>query len=155
MFLLDALDEMPRDSYYERFEALESFIRAHSECLFVLSCRKNDYIDRPTFPARHVILEPLSDRQIRRFLRRQLGLQGAHEVRRETTGDRAALLAQARTPFFLSLMSSASKKKSSLGGSWEIVIGDYVDSVLDQVRHDRGISDERWQLAVRDNNGMA
>jgi predicted NACHT family NTPase len=48
VFIFDALDEMPRDGYHERFRALSRFAKAcmnsNKGNIFIFSCRKLDYV---------------------------------------------------------------------------------------------------------------
>jgi hypothetical protein len=66
--IFDALDEMPQESYSERYAALRTFIRSWEEYgnRFVFSCRSLDY--DPSFGVDEVIIEPFDRHRIKKFL---------------------------------------------------------------------------------------
>ncbi len=133
LLLLDALDEMPRDDYYDRFRALSRFVQAYPGNRFVFSCRLLDYVDDPAFPVQQIVLSSFTDRQIRTFFRRYLGKQGA-DAYRHLAVEGWKLGSQAHTPFFLSLLVACVESHVSPGSSWDQLIRNYVDVVLERER---------------------
>jgi len=151
VFLFDALDEMPRDGYYERFRALSKFVKscsaANARNLFVFTCRRWDHYDDPTFPTQQAYLTPFSNRQIKEFFRRYVpkGSSKAFGIFTSGTGD---LALQARSPFFLSLVSACVQANVPPGSTWNVLVANFVDVTLDEERKRRGADKAEWQSTV-------
>jgi len=151
VFLFDALDEMPRDGYYDRFRALSKFVKscaaANPRNLFVFTCRRWDHYDDPTFPTQQAYLTPFSNRQIKDFFRRYVpkGSSRAFGTFASGSGD---LALQARSPFFLSLVSACVQANVPPGSTWNVLIANFVDVALDEERKRRGCDKAEWQSTV-------
>ncbi len=104
VFLLDAMDEMPREGIQQRFEALSS-LRGYVQNKFLFACRKLDFPE--TFPFLRAYIQPFSRGQIRRFLRRSLDDLGAAAANAadEVLSPSNRLRDMAGNPFFLKLLS--------------------------------------------------
>jgi len=144
LFLFDAMDEMPPADYYERFKALARFVRANPDNRFVFSCRLLDYIDEPTLPAQQIALAPFTNAQIRKFFKLYLGKEDKSALM-EVFNERGDLARQARSPFFLSLISACVKASETPGGSWDVLVGRFVYIALDNERKRRGLALKEWQ----------
>ena len=157
-FLFDSLDEMPRDGYYDRFRALSRFVKscqAQSEGnLFVFTCRKLDYIDDPTFPVQQVALSPFSDRQIQDFFARYLPRTGALSYH-DFVSKHADLALQARSPFFLSLLTTCVQAGVEPGGTWNVLIANFVQVVFDNYRRNHGLDKAEWEPVGQELSNLA
>jgi formylglycine-generating enzyme required for sulfatase activity len=119
-FLFDALNEMPRDGYAERSQALRRFIDQWSlkGNRFLVTCRVLDYGEELSGLQRVEVL-PLDDEQIKAFLRKELPdtwealwgalLEGGEKKRR--------LLDMARNPYLLTMMIDVYAEDKQLGGN--------------------------------------
>ena len=70
--IFDALDEMPQDSYQERYQAIKDFMAAWQGKgnRFVYSCRSLDY--DPSFNVDEVIIDAFDRTRIKKFLVRHV-----------------------------------------------------------------------------------
>jgi len=147
VFLFDALDEMPRDGYYDRFRALSRFQKSclalNENNVFVFTCRRLDYIDDPTFRVQQAIISPFSDRQIRQFFNRYLLDAGSSAYSNFISKD-ADLVLQARTPFFLTLFTTCVHADAEPGGTWDVLIANFVEVVFDEYRKTHGFDKTEW-----------
>jgi formylglycine-generating enzyme required for sulfatase activity/DNA-binding winged helix-turn-helix (wHTH) protein len=107
IFLFDALNEMPRDSYRERCRSLRQFIDRWSPAgnRFVVSCRRLDYGDE-LFGLQRVEIQPLSDERIRAFIKNELPehWQALWDALSEDRERPHRLLEMARNPYLLTVM---------------------------------------------------
>jgi NACHT domain len=70
VFLLDSMDEMPRDDYSARYDELRHFVHSFPLCRYVFTCRKVDYDHR--LNVTEIVVEPLPAATISRYIRRFL-----------------------------------------------------------------------------------
>lgn len=111
IFLLDALNEMAIRSPAERESAVRAWktfvhdtVAAHRDNRIVFSCRTLDYsapLSTPTLPVPQVLIQPLSDRQVRSFLEKH-GSGHGPLVWEQITG--TPQLEVMRSPYFLRLL---------------------------------------------------
>ena len=134
LLLLDALNEMPHKSpadYHERVELWRQFIVAlELGNRVVFSCRSLDYsatLSSPDLRVPQLVVQPMSDAQIREFLTAYL-LTQADMVWRALDGK--PQLAIFRTPYFLNLLCKQVKATSNIPkGKAELFTG-YVRGAL-------------------------
>jgi hypothetical protein len=118
VFLLDAMDEMRRDDYAERFEALSSLRACHpSKLLF--ACRKLDF--RHTFPFQRCEIQPFDTRQVRALLTKVLGAEG-RIVARKVLAPANDLRDLASNPFFLRLLAEFTQARKDLPRSRAVLM---------------------------------
>lgn len=110
VFLLDAMDEMRRDDYAERFETL-SQLRHWSPNKLLFACRKLDF--RQTFPFRRCEIQPFDTRQVRSLLGKVLSSEG-RVVARQVLAPANDLRDLASNPFFLRLLAHFYKTQQKL-----------------------------------------
>src|SRR5262249_32692218 len=100
--IFDALDEMPQDSYSERYRELKQFVNywcgINNRNRFVFSCRSLDY--DPAFEVDEVIIEPFDRRRIHRLLRNNM-LRPAAEALFEQIIEDESVEEFVSNPFFL------------------------------------------------------
>ncbi len=99
VFLLDAMDEMPRDDYKYRFEALRDLTRFGGN-RFLFACREFDY--RDSFRVTRAIIQPLNRAQARDLLVRAMPEHGREAANRILSPDNPRRNL-ATNPFFLRL----------------------------------------------------
>ena len=112
LLLLDGLNEMPHESaraYHEQVAQwktwLQTAARRHSGLRVIFSCRSLDYsrtLSTPSLRVPQVQVEPMSDGQIERYLKRRVPAV-AEAVWREL--ERRDGIDVVRTPFFLRLLA--------------------------------------------------
>lgn len=148
LFLFDALDEMPRDGYYDRFRLLSRFMKScqtrNINNLFLFTCRRLDFVDDPTFPVQQLMLSPFSDRQIKAYFKRYLpsDYNSAYSSFLSAGSD---LATQARSPFFLSLIAACVKSGAKPGKTWDVLIQTFVQVAFEKERSERGYQFSEWQ----------
>jgi hypothetical protein len=130
IFLLDAMDEMPRDHIQERFEAL-SRLRNFTPNKILLACRKLDFPE--TFPFQRAIIQPFDRNQIRRFLKRTLGAK-SKIVYKEILSPSNQLRDMASNPFFLKLLSLFYQELERLPTSRAELIQMYETQVFERAK---------------------
>ncbi len=128
MFLLDAMDEMPRDHYQERLESL-SELRRQTPNKILFACRKLDF--RESFPFLRANIQPFDWGQIRDFLRRTLGALGKTAAW-EVVSPSYPLRHMAHNPFFLKLLSEFYKKYKRLPDSRAELLQAYEKKVFER-----------------------
>ena len=105
--LFDALNEMAKEGYAERAQALRAFIDQWSPKgnRFLITCRVLDYGEELSGLQR-VEIQPLSDEQIKGFVQNELPETWEalwKELSKEVDGDRS-LLKLARNPYMLTVI---------------------------------------------------
>jgi hypothetical protein len=133
VFLLDAMDEMPREGIQQRFEALSS-LRGYVQNKFLFACRKLDFPE--TFPFLRAYIQPFSRGQIRRFLRRSLDDLGAAAANAadEVLSPSNRLRDMAGNPFFLKLLSVFYRAERRLPDSRAELMCAYEGQVFERAR---------------------
>jgi len=127
VFLLDAMDEMPRDHIKERFDALQELRRfAGNKILF--ACRKLDFPE--TFPFLRANIQPFNRGQIKLFLRKTLGDKLGKIASNEILSPLNPLREMAGNPFFLKLLSLFYKEHTRLPVSRTELMKIYEDQVF-------------------------
>jgi hypothetical protein len=105
--IFDALDEMPQESYQERYQALKKFMQACEDLnprnRFIYSCRSLDY--DPSFSVDEVIIDPFDQRRIRKFLYQNLNAPEVAEALYRRIQEEEALAEIASNPFFLQALT--------------------------------------------------
>lgn len=130
VFLLDAMDEMPREGIQQRFEALSS-LRGYTQNKFLFACRKLDFPE--TFPFLRAYIQPFSRRQVRRFLLRSLRDLGAAAAN-EVLSPSNRLRDMAGNPFFLKLLSVFYRAERRLPDSRAELMRVYEGQVFERAR---------------------
>lgn len=113
VILFDGIDEMERDSYLDRLIALSEFARLNRRgTASLFACRINDF--SPELRCRMLILQPFDRRQVREFVRKNLGSElpleidgrsyDAAALAERLMSDRDGLGSTARNPQILSLV---------------------------------------------------
>lgn len=85
--MFDALDEMPQDSYQERYQALKEFVvmwESFEDNRFIFSCRLLDY--DPSFNVDEIVIDGFDRKRIRSFLNKHAP-QIANELYRRILDD--------------------------------------------------------------------
>jgi formylglycine-generating enzyme required for sulfatase activity len=118
--LFDALNEMAKEGYAERVQALRAFIDLWSPKgnRFLITCRVLDYGEELSGLQR-VEIQPLSDDQIKGFVQNELPETWEalwKELSNEVDGDRS-LLKLARNPYMLTVMIDVFRFDEQLGRS--------------------------------------
>ena len=118
--MLDALNEMPQEDYGERAVSLRQFIDQWSAKgnWFLVTCRALDYGEE-LFGLQRVEIQPLSDEQIKSFLKNPDEFPESWEsfwgeLSKEAGGERS-LLKLARNPYMLTVMMDVFKEDGRLG----------------------------------------
>lgn len=110
VFLLDAMDEMPRDDYKYRFEALRE-LTSFRGSRFLFACRSLDY--RESFKVTRAIIQPLSRKAARELLLRAMPETGREAASRILSPDNPRRNL-AGNPFFLRLFCLYYKRYKDL-----------------------------------------
>lgn len=121
--IFDGLDEMSRQAYTQHTEALSEYAERYQGSVHALfSCRSADF--SPAFRHRRLVLMPFGRRQIRQYLKRQLGGerltiadQSFSIAQLAKRLDTEALPIQPRNPFSLWLLALYMREKSALPNS--------------------------------------
>jgi hypothetical protein len=112
--MFDALDEMPQDSYAERYRALREFMSHWEEKgnRFIYSCRALDY--DPSFHVDEIIIDPFDRDRVIRFL--QQHAPAVAETLYQRILDDPALEEMVGNPFYLQALAfiNASARKNEL-----------------------------------------
>lgn len=116
--LFDALNEMPKEGYSERVQALRAFIDHWSPKgnQFLITCRVLDYGDDLSGLQR-VEIQPLNDEKIQEFVQKELPDTWEalwKEFSKEVDGERS-LLKLARNPYMLTVMIDVFRLDGQLG----------------------------------------
>lgn len=130
VMLFDALDEMPRSDYIDRFRELIEFMDAHPGNVYVFSCRVNDFVDLTEFRVNQAIVRPLSRAQIRRFLNSYVGRPIARRVSHILFSPDSPFLNHASNPFFLTILALSFAELGSVPTTWDAVLRQYIDTAL-------------------------
>ena len=126
--IFDALDEMPRQGYAERFQSLQAFMKAWAPYgnRFVCSCRLQDYDQ--ALDADAVVIAPFDRGRIASFLRRSApGI--AEALVRRIAGDES-LEALLSNPFFLQALACINRPFSD---AQTRAIGPYVPETRERL----------------------
>lgn len=102
--IFDALDEMPQDSYQERYQALKEFVvmwEAFENNRFIFSCRLLDY--DPSFNLDEIVIDRFDKKRILAFLKRHAP-QIADELHKRILDDEA-LEELVSNPFLLQALA--------------------------------------------------
>jgi len=101
--IFDALDEMPQESYQERYQAIKNFMSAWEakKNQFVYSCRSLDY--DPSFNVDEVIIDPFDRKRIYSFLHQHVP-HAAKILYRRIVEDES-LEEMVSNPFFLQALA--------------------------------------------------
>ena len=107
VFLLDGMDEMPRDGYAERLSELKRFVRDYPANRFVFTCRTLDY--DPRFAVRQIALQELDHQQVCNFVIKSLAKSGFHGLPKQfepiaLNEQRPDLMSACRNPFLLRML---------------------------------------------------
>lgn len=105
--IFDALDEMPQDSYLERYRALKTFTeeweRASNQ--FVFSCRLLDYDE--AFVVGEVIIDPLDLKNIKEYLKQNAGPSA--QLIEQRIEDDETVRELVSNPFYLAALTYVSR----------------------------------------------
>ncbi len=101
VFLLDAMDEMPRGDFDERFEAVKKLNRLTPNKI-LCACRELDF--QEDFPFLRARIQPFDRDRIKRFLRGTLSELG-REAFKEILSPANRFRDMAHNPFFLKLLA--------------------------------------------------
>lgn len=102
--IFDALDEMPQDSYEERYNILKRFTEkweVNQGNRFVFSCRLLDY--DPVFEVSEVIIDPFDKKKIQHYL--QKNAPSIADTLYQSIEDNKALEELVSNPFFLQALT--------------------------------------------------
>lgn len=130
VFLLDSMDEMPRDHLQKRLETLAR-LRSYTPNKILFACRKLDF--RETFPFLRAEIKPFDRGQIKDFLRRTLGDLG-RAAAWEVLSPSYPLRNMASNPFFLKLLSEFYRTKKRLPDSRAELLTAYEEQVFNRAR---------------------
>lgn len=106
--IFDALDEMPQDSYLERYRALKTFTGEWEERgsnQFVFSCRLLDYDE--AFVVGEVIIDPLDLKKIKEYLKQNAGLSA--QLIEQRIEDDETVRELVSNPFYLAALTYVSR----------------------------------------------
>jgi hypothetical protein len=104
IFILDGLDEMPRQDYSARFAAVVADVLEFSgNNVYVLACRSYDF--RESFPATLATIQPFGGWQIEEFLKGSLGVAKGKRTAAAIRRLGGAARDMAPNPFFLKLLA--------------------------------------------------
>jgi len=130
VFLLDAMDEMPRDDYPMRCDTLAT-LRHHRPNRLVFACRRLDF--RENFPFTRCYIEPLDRRRIRRYLRKALDGQDRNAAR-QILSPRSGVDMLAPNPFFLRLLTLYYKQENALPSTRAELMSHYEQHVFERAQ---------------------
>ncbi len=125
VFLLDAMDEMPREDYKDRFDVLRKLTNYRGN-RFLFACRSLDY--RESFQVTRAIIQPLSKRMARELLTLAMPDRGREAANRILSPDNPRRNL-ATNPFFLRLFCLYYKRKQSLPPSRAALVEEFENAV--------------------------
>jgi hypothetical protein len=145
VFLLDAMDEMPRDQIEKRFNAITR-LRSFSGNKVIFACRKLDFPE--TFPFQRAVIQPFDHKQVKLFLRKTLGERGKY-AGTEILSPANKLRDMAGNPFFLKLFALFYDENERLPNNRAELIQIYEDQVYKRAALRATMSDALDQQKLR------
>ncbi len=140
LFLCDGLGEVPREQRGELRQAMQRLLKRH---YLVVTCRTEKYLPMDGMDV--LLIEPLSDDDIRRYAMRYLGDKRGKQLAREVLDD-AALTELARSPlvlYMLTRIADDSSEEETLPMNRGILFQRFTDNLL------RRTEAEWWRLFGR------
>lgn len=131
VFLLDGLNEMPRNNYIKQCNDIRQFVDNYNNNKFVIACREADYLDIFRMCEKLIIL-PLSDSQIQKFTRMYLGKQ--RQFLKQLKESPSRFYDLARNPYMLMVMLAISAYRGSLPESRAKMLKVFIESLLEKAR---------------------
>ncbi|MCZ7545411.1 MAG: HEAT repeat domain-containing protein [Anaerolineae bacterium] len=138
LLLLDGLNEMAAADREARLDSIHAFLREYDRAQVIATCRKADYRDALELDLPRLIVQPMNDDQIQRFLAGYLHddssartlwdeLQHGYGLPRER-----ALLHLARNPYLLSILVVIYCKQQALPYQLGVLFRSFVDVLWDR-----------------------
>jgi len=113
IFIIDAIDEMPRNSteYEQRAKNIQEFTKKFPRTHFILSCRELDYIRDLSF--QQILIKPFESKHIKQFLLKYFTKKNYKKVFKEIKLN-ISIFELCKNPFYLNLIACFIREKNEL-----------------------------------------